>query len=175
MTRSERKKKVECKRMRVNKQRPTNGTPPTYSNFIGKPTPTYHMPSSLKKFLDKYATNNLLNKNSVTNVRKKKELERKTIVNGFTAFRIYYSKFGKTYKDQENLSKELATFWKSDKSIQHTWHGYSEEYKASDTKLSFVKWFDTYKSAIKVQTPPEESLTQCTKISHLIVEDVYNL
>lgn len=146
--------------------------------FIGKLTPKYNIPSNLQNLLQKYIENNNIdshnNNHNNNQRRKKKDPKRKTIVNGFTAFRTYFSKFGKSYKDQEKLSKELAIFWNKEPSTQDVWHGYSEEYKASDTNLSFVHWFDTYKS--NIVAPPTENqqpIIQSAKISHLIVEDLY--
>lgn len=165
------------KTMRVNKQKVTtvkNKISKTPEIFIGKPTPMYQMPPELNVILQKY----ILNPRSVSiyntrNSNKKKDPEKKSVVNGFTAFRIYYSKFGRTYKDQENLSKELANFWNKNNTVQDIWHGYSEEYKACDTKLSFVKWFETFKSTIQVEKAPNQHLKHKSKISHLIVEDIY--
>lgn len=171
-----RNKKIGRSTLRVNKQ-PVSKTShhllKKHDIFVGKPTPVYGMPVKLKMLLEKYANKNTMNEAVLKNTPKKKE-NKKNILNGFTAFRTYYSKFGKSYIDQENLSKDLAIFWKNDLSIQYIWHGYSEEYKVSDTNLSFVTWFDTVKSGFKTDdSKTNECLTKKTNISHLVVEDIY--
>lgn len=175
MAKHNKQMKMGSKLMRVNKQKPGKVHESTKRNdlFIGKTTPIYHMPLNLKQLLKKYNNTDLSNRHDFNNNKKKKSLGRKNIINSFTAFRIYHSRFGKTYEDQENLSKELADFWKNNPSLQASWRGYAEEYKASATKMPFVTWFDTYKSAVQVMPQPEDALTQSNRISHLIVEDVY--
>lgn len=169
------KTKIGSKILRVKCQRPPKKSSSIANQsgiFIGKPTPTYSMPSSLGKLLEKYVGKNC-SLNIPRSTKSKKGPNRKTIVNGFTAFRTYYSKFGKTYKEQEELSKELADFWKKMPALQTSWHSYSEEYKAADTELSFVTWFDQYKSEIQEPKTDCSLPVQQSSISHLIVEDIY--
>lgn len=178
MAKKEKSAKVGVTSLRVKKQRP-NVQKSLISKkediFIGKVTPKHDFPYKLKLILQKYMTTNNLDMYNTTHVHKKKTKNKKTNVNGFTAFRAYYSKFGKSYKEQESLSKELAIYWKNEPSIQKEWRGYSEEYKVADTNLSFVDWFDLNKSRCGPPVIPNNTYTQSTNISHLIVEDVYGI
>lgn len=170
MARTERKQKIGSKTMRVKKQCATkskSSSPQKNEAFVGKPTPLYYTPADLELIIKKYETLYPL-----ARPRKRKN-RKKSIVNGFTAFRLYYSRFAKTYTDQENLSKELAIYWNNNHEIQDIWRSYSEEYKVSDTNLSFDEWFDEFKAAIKFEAQPEQEIRQTSTLSHVIVEDVY--
>lgn len=164
------KQKIGSKTMRVKKQCATKSKsshPKINETFIGKPTPLYHTPADLELILEKYGSSYRSTR------RNRRRNTKKSIVNGFTAFRLYYSRFAKTYKDQENLSKELAIYWNSHQNIQDIWRSYSEEYKVADTNLSFAEWFEEFKAAIKIEDPPEQEIRQTSTLSHVIVEDVY--
>jgi hypothetical protein len=168
--------KLGAATLRVKMQRPVvrRNISKKQDIFVGKQTPKHTFPWKLKSLLQKYLDKNNLDILTATHATKRKKRKRKTIVNGFTAFRSYYSKFGKSYEEQEQLSKELATFWKNEPSIQPEWHAYSEEYKVAETDLSFVEWFDNNKSILGRSTARNNTFIQSATISHLVVEDVYD-
>lgn len=165
--------------MKVNKQKVSKNSKKVIKEaktFIGKPTPKYTVPKELVELLNKYVKDDDEKEKIEKKPSKKSTIRRKTTVNGFTAFRAYYSRYGKTYKEQEQLSKELALFWKKEPSVQELWRGYSEEYKASDICISFVEWFITYKSTAQPQPrfKIDDYYRQPSNLSHLLVEDVYD-
>ncbi|TID27169.1 hypothetical protein CANINC_002751 [Pichia inconspicua] len=160
---------IRVKRQRLNKE--TKKSQPKLQSFVSSPSKIYTTPKRLQDLLQNISPgfrNRAERTIYKSNIRIK---EKKTSMNGFIAFRTYYSNIGKTYEDQSRLSKELAAIWKNDASLQREWQTFAEEYNASGNELPFLNWFELNKTDLKPQE--NDVVTQRTNISHLIVEDIY--
>ncbi|QPG74397.1 hypothetical protein FOA43_001725 [Brettanomyces nanus] len=131
-------------------------------------------PSKLKTLLEKYKRNTSMS----TKVKKPWNIVRsrntkKQTMNGFTAFRSFYSRNIRAYKSQIDLSQRMAKIWNEDKKLQLLWCGYVEEYKSSNTCEAFTFWLDLKKNALSsdLQSP---TISQTNEMSHFFVEDVYD-
>lgn len=159
---------------RVKRQRPTKAPKMSQLNlqsFVSTPSTIYTTPLRLQKLLQNISpgySNRATRSNYKHNPKPK---GKKTKMNGFIAFRTYYSNIGQSYEDQSKLSKELATIWKEDDSLQKVWEKFAEEYNVCGNDMPFLNWFELNKTKLK----PKENdvITQKTNISHLIVEDIY--
>lgn len=99
----------------------------------------------------------------------------KTSLNGFMAYRAYYSKDVDIPKLQIELSRLLASYWKKTKN-QQVWNRYAQEFNASTRSLPFLEWLnealrDSKKEDIMIIK--EKSWSQKSKLSNLVVEDVF--
>ncbi|KAH3666367.1 hypothetical protein OGAPHI_003546 [Ogataea philodendri] len=98
-------------------------------------------------------------------------------INGFMAFRSYYSRRVSNYHAQKLLSRALAKAWIFEKN-QDIWSRYAIEYNHSHSETSFSEWLQNILMS-------EESLSSCDKdggrswsevttMSDIVVEDVFD-
>lgn len=82
-------------------------------------------------------------------------------LNGFMAFRIYYSRAAKDSASQKKLSALLAKAWKNDNN-KHIWSTYASMYNETGGEDAFIFWLEkslsthgkTKQTQITRKTPP---------------------
>lgn len=77
-------------------------------------------------------------------------------LNGFIAYRSYYSKNIHDSSLQIEVSKRLAIVWKNDPSA-NIWKRYAFEYNKSNENISFLSWLDN--NVIKPKNNPKNSFS----------------
>lgn len=160
--------------IRVKKQKPTRQAKKVNHKseaFLSKPNTFYSTPRSLKLLLQNICPN-FEHRTIRSDYKEQNRLKvKKTSLNGFIAFRTYYSNIGKSYEDQSKLSTKLAQIWKCDISLQKVWDSFAEEYNISESHLPFIHWFEKNKTQLKPKD--DVFIMQRANISHLVVEDIY--
>lgn len=114
--------------------------------FSSNEFPILPMPSdSLKKLL--FEVNNMTQKQPKNRTlfsphKKNNSFKISSKINGFIAFRSFYSKSISNPADQRKLSRSLANIWLGEEN-KETWESYSQLYKMSKAYLknqTFVAW-----------------------------------
>lgn len=160
-------------------------TKPIIRIFVSKKTPSLLEPSvKLKALLQKYSMESSIDikkNDSALSVQQKRFMSNErtsstTLLNGFTAFRAYYSKNTRSYKEQIELSRQLAKIWKVDTELHDLWSRYVNEYKVSSTSDSFVEWMKLAKSSDEGFSLNMEKSDhfRTNPFLFLVVEDVYD-
>nr|BBD18017.1 putative transcription factor [Ogataea minuta] len=138
---------------------------------------------TLRKLLNDYRSQN----SSLVTSRKRKKSpgsnritkrstsKRRRSLNGFMAFRSFYSQNIDTYKSQKDLSSALAKVWNLEKN-QNIWNRYAAEYNISCTTASFVSWLKLKlgQRNLEIEKLADSTWCQVSIISDLIVEDIYH-
>lgn len=92
-------------------------------------------------------------------------------INGFMAFRTFYSKAIKLTSSQPEVSSELATIWKNEK-CQKIWHCYALRYNATGGDQSFLIWLNRSLGLTPAQKDSKVLRTSRSNI-YSNVEDVF--
>lgn len=142
------------------------------SSFPQLPTESVVVLQSLDKLKQKSLTYKRTKPKRQYSSNRKKA---RTSLNGFMAYRAYYSKDVDIPILQIELSRLLASCWKKTKN-QKVWNRYAQEFNASSKSLPFLEWLNEALRDSKkedVMIVKEKSWSQKSKISNLVVEDVF--
>lgn len=175
-------------RVKLNKKLKHNTavTKPMIRIFVSENTPSLLEPSvNLKALLQKYSMDNssnikkndpIIHAKQRRSAAKNQRTSSETLLNGFTAFRAYYSKNTRSYREQIELSQQLAKIWKVETQLHDLWSRYVNEYKVSGTSDSFVEWMKGAKSNKKIFSFNVEKRAhfKVSPFLFLVVEDVFN-
>nr|QFP92358.1 silenced mating-type protein ALPHA1 [Ogataea thermomethanolica (nom. inval.)]QGW56840.1 mating-type protein ALPHA1 [Ogataea thermomethanolica (nom. inval.)] len=136
---------------------------PVASHFLTKALATFAIPNSLKtRSTPKVAKQAL-----------KKHLSKKKRLNGFLAFRSFYSHNVLGYHNQKVLSRVLAQAWGKEPH-QIIWSRYALEYNHSNTKLSFHEWLcDQIGQKERYFSRSQSTWCQMNVMSDIVVEDIF--
>lgn len=102
--------------------------------------------------------------NSKINLRKRR-------INGFIAFRSFYSRTIKGTFNQKELSSKLAAIWK-DEPHHLTWNSYALQYNATGGDENFVDWLNM-KLGFVSNTGDDTKFKTCKNRLFRNVEDVF--
>lgn len=89
--------------------------------------------------------------------QKMRKKSSKTVLNGFTAFRSFYSKFAKDYSKQIELSHRLTEIWREEVEIHDTWDRIALNYRQETQNLSFSAWMYYKEKGESEQNENEDS------------------
>lgn len=76
---------------------------------------------------------------TIPNSKKSTKIKKFKKINGFFAFRSFYSRFIKGSELQRRLSKELGVLWKKEV-CKDVWVRYAYEYSKLEPQKGFVEW-----------------------------------
>ncbi|KAG7885287.1 hypothetical protein KL936_005417, partial [Ogataea polymorpha] len=132
----------------------------------------------LKRLLTEYgAIDN--GKDSLNKVAPKKSSrhrvqKEKKRLNGFMAFRSFYSRNIANYNSQKALSQDLADAWNREKH-QQIWSLYAIQYNHSKSKEPFSRWLEMKlsKKLGKFNSDDPTTRREINVMSHIVVEDVF--
>nr|AZQ56645.1 MAT alpha 1 protein [Suhomyces anneliseae] len=112
-------------------------------NMPAIPSPSPQLKELLLKFNSLNDTTQKKQNNLQGSKSQRKSISKKRNINGFIAFRTFYSKSVFNPKHQRSLSSELAKLWKTEPS-KTQWNLYARVYNSRDDKeLQFVEWLCT--------------------------------
>lgn len=117
---------------------------PAFSVLQATKLPEIPLPSSrLQNLLCQYQFDDISEKKKPHRAKKitTKSNERKRRMNGFIAFRSFYSKTIRGTSHQKELSSKLAVIWKNEPHHQ-TWNCYALQYNATGGEETFVEWLN---------------------------------
>lgn len=110
----------------------------TVENYYVSALPNLPKPSpELKRTLIEF--NNEVLRESTRKRKKQTIYTKKGKINGFMAFRAFYSRSIFSSERQRQLSVLLSKVWAKD-SNQGVWNRYADEYNKDERKLYFVEW-----------------------------------
>ncbi|KAG7805696.1 hypothetical protein KL921_005399 [Ogataea angusta] len=133
---------------------------------------------SLKRLLSEYGSKDNGSDRSNKVARKKptrhKVQKGRKRLNGFMAFRSFYSRNITNYNSQKALSQALAHAWNREKH-QQVWSLYATQYNHSKSMEPFSKWLDLKlnKKVGKYRSDDFNTWREINILSDIVVEDVY--
>lgn len=93
-------------------------------------------------------------------------------LNGFLAFRIFYSRAAKDSASQKKLSSLLAKAWSEDVN-KHIWSTYASVYNETGGTDEFIPWLEKTLNKTKQQTGSRTTCKTQTNAFINGIEDVY--
>lgn len=107
--------------------------------------------------------------------KKKRETQRR-VINGFIAYRTFYSRSLQDATLQKELSRQLGKLWENEPD-RKTWDCYASQYNATGGNDSFIDWLylklglsSVHKSPLRKQTTRKQI---CRGYASRNVEDVF--
>lgn len=129
---------------------------PAFTVLQATRLPDIPLPSSrLQNLLCQYQFDDIHANKKASRSKKNRagtDQKRKRRMNGFIAFRSFYSKTIKGTSHQKELSSKLAAIWKDEPSHQ-TWNCYALQYNATGGEETFVNWLNRklgFENAVEV-------------------------
>ncbi|KAG7691331.1 hypothetical protein KL930_005382 [Ogataea haglerorum] len=133
---------------------------------------------SLERLLSEYEAMTNGNERSTKIARKKSMKHRaqnnKKRLNGFMAFRAFYSRNIANYNSQKSLSQVLANAWNREKH-QQIWSLYAIQYNNSKSKERFSVWLEMKlnKKLREHNSDDPNTWREINFMSDIVVEDVF--
>ncbi|OBA22190.1 hypothetical protein METBIDRAFT_40341 [Metschnikowia bicuspidata var. bicuspidata NRRL YB-4993] len=146
----------------------------TYSVLQSRALPQIPIPSSsLQDLLCKYLFNEVDTNKKLSRIKQGTRYNdtKKRRINGFIAFRSFYSKTIKGTSHQKELSSKLAAIWKTEPNHQ-TWNSYALQYNATGGNESFVSWLNR-KLGFDTNIEAKKTFKSYKNLTLKNVEDVF--
>lgn len=103
-----------------------------------------------------------------SNRSKRRKAVKRRRLNGFIAFRSYYSRAAKSHSSQRKLSSLLAKVWKEEAN-KHVWSTYASVYNETGGNDDFILWLE--KNLEQNEKDSTRSFTQKRK-HHAFINDI---